>query len=413
MRSSLFRQEVLDAQTGQWAGVIILRRPVSMRVAATVSVLLALALAALLIGGRYTRNVTVGGKLVPGGGAVKTVAPQFGRVIAKRVSEGQFVAEGQVLYELSSERSVAEGGVEQRVGIALLARRRLVEQERQVLQQQLRQRQSDLDVRRQLLGDELRGIEQELKLQQKRAAIAAGTVQRYRALRDQGYISEIQLTQVEGEYVDQQLRQQATARNRLSLARELALLQAEAIQLENQVAISRLQVDKALAVLEQESAEQQGRGGSLVLSPMRGTVTALTVEKGETVSAGAVLATVLPSEHDFAAQLLVPSNAIGFVSAGQPVRMRIAAFPYQKFGYLTGTVQHVERGPREETVDGAKLDAHFRVFVRLDRQSVQAYGRSRALKAGMTLHADIRQETRRLIEWLFDPIRSAVQIPVT
>jgi membrane fusion protein len=44
------------------------------------------------------------------------------------------------------------------------------------------------------------------------------------------------------------------------------------------------------------------------------------------------------------------------------------------------------------------------VTVKLDKQAITAYGKPQALVAGMVLDADIKQDTRRLIEWIFEPI---------
>jgi membrane fusion protein len=42
----------------------------------------------------------------------------------------------------------------------------------------------------------------------------------------------------------------------------------------------------------------------------------------------------------------------------------------------------------------------------LDQQSILAYGNQQALVAGLQLEADVLQETRSLLEWLFEPLFS-------
>ena len=46
------------------------------------------------------------------------------------------------------------------------------------------------------------------------------------------------------------------------------------------------------------------------------------------------------------------------------------------------------------------------VTVRLPAQAVKAYGQNMALQSGMALDADVRIDSRRLIEWVFDPLLS-------
>jgi membrane fusion protein len=46
----------------------------------------------------------------------------------------------------------------------------------------------------------------------------------------------------------------------------------------------------------------------------------------------------------------------------------------------------------------------YRVLVRLEQQTVSAYGKPEALKPGMTVDADILLDRRRLIEWVLEPL---------
>ena len=48
----------------------------------------------------------------------------------------------------------------------------------------------------------------------------------------------------------------------------------------------------------------------------------------------------------------------------------------------------------------------YAVTVRLKSQLIKAYGQDRRLQAGMRLDGDILQETRRLYEWMLEPLYS-------
>jgi membrane fusion protein len=52
-------------------------------------------------------------------------------------------------------------------------------------------------------------------------------------------------------------------------------------------------------------------------------------------------------------------------------------------------------------------ESAYRVVARLDRQSVDAFGRQVALQPDMTVKADIVLEGRSLLAWMFAPILSA------
>jgi membrane fusion protein len=131
---------------------------------------------------------------------------------------------------------------------------------------------------------------------------------------------------------------------------------------------------------------------------------------GQSVSASAALASLVPSGSRLQAQLYAPSAAIGFVRAEQPVRLRFEAFPYQKFGHREGHVLRVSRTPLAPSElaalalpasgdDGAR-EALFRITVALDPSA----GEPLPLVAGMRLQADVLLERRRLVEWLFEPL---------
>lgn len=418
MKLPLFRPEALAARGSQWAGAIVLSRPVPMRLAAGIALGLTLALGCYLVLGEYTRKVRVAGRIVPAAGALKAVAPQFGRIVARQVQDGDSVQAGQVLYELSSERAGESGGIDARIDASLAARRDLLAQERALQTEQLQQHARALQTRHQLIAAEIARLEQEIALQQTRIAGAEKTLARYRALREQGFVSEFQLTQYENDRSDQLGRSQALERAKLTATRDLLQTQADTDQITGQIRLNAAQTERTLASLEQEAAEHQGRSRIQVLAPAAGTVTALAAEPGQAVAAGASLATILPHGSAMEAHLMAPSRAIGFIAPGQTVLLRLSAFPYQKFGQAEGTVVRVEHSPIAEAGTGepgagAEAGGHaepvYRIAVKLARQSVTAYGKEQALRAGMTLEADIRQDRRRLIEWVIDPIISVAK----
>jgi len=134
-------------------------------------------------------------------------------------------------------------------------------------------------------------------------------------------------------------------------------------------------------------------------------------EPGQHVAGGATILTVLPEGSPLEAHLFAPSRAVGFVRAGQEVRLRYPAFPFQKFGSHRGRVASVSRhaiAPGElgyAPPDGSR-EPLYRIKVALESQAVTAYGRPEPLQAGMQVEADVLLDRRRLLEWLFDPLVS-------
>lgn len=409
MNVSLFRQQALDAKVSQLAGNIILARPISIRLAALVSGCIMLALGIFVSCGEYTRKVRVPGQIVPATGAIRVVASQFGRITTRHVHEGDTVERGQVMFELSNERMGASGGVERRINLSLSARRVELAEERKLQIAQLTQRGQALQLRERLIEAEIITKQEEVVLQNTQIESARETLKSYSKLRQKGFISAAQLRQVRTDLNAQMARRKSLEGVVLASRRDLLQTQEDALIIAGQIKLIESQSSRNLALLEQEAAEHDGRTQSHVIAPATGVVTALIHDPGQTVSAGANLATILPAGIELEAHLMVPSRAIGFVEPGQRVLLRLTSFAYQKFGQVPGTVARVERSPIGEVQSVSAVEPTYRVTIKLAQQSVIAYGRKQHFKAGMTLDADILQDRRRLIEWVIDPLISAAK----
>jgi membrane fusion protein len=95
------------------------------------------------------------------------------------------------------------------------------------------------------------------------------------------------------------------------------------------------------------------------------------------------------------------------------VLVRYQAYPYQKFGQYPAQVREVaSTSLRSEdlavpgSVSGTNGELLYRIRLRLQRQSVQAYGETLPLKSGMLVDASVLLEQRRLYEWVLEPLFS-------
>jgi membrane fusion protein len=405
LKTPLFRPAAQAAQQTQWAGTIVLARPVPMRVAATVAGLLAAAIALTLVFGEYTRKVRVTGQIVPDAGSIKVVAGQFGRIASRLVDEGAHVTAGQAMFELVAERASGGGGVDTRIASLLSTRQGELVQTRQLQIAELRQRADALGTRQRAIDAEIASRHQEIALQDIQIKSVRSKLKRYKTLARQGFMSPAQLGQVEDEVTAQLARRKAMESNVLGVERERLLVQEESEAINGKIKLIQSHAAQGLAAVAQEALEHEGRSGARVLAPVAGVVTALALEPGQSVQGGTTLATILPAGSALEARLFVPSRAVGFIEPGQQVLLRLSAFAYQKFGQVEGTVTRVERSPVSDASAGS--EPVYRITVKLRKQAVMAYGRTQQFKAGMQLEADILQDRRRLIEWVIDPLISA------
>jgi hemolysin D len=90
--------------------------------------------------------------------------------------------------------------------------------------------------------------------------------------------------------------------------------------------------------LAQELAKQTHRQTLLELKASQDSVVKdlATHSPGTVVQPGTVLLTLVPKNDILRAEVWVSNEDIGFVRQGQPVKLKFAAFPFQKYGMVEG-----------------------------------------------------------------------------
>jgi membrane fusion protein len=392
-------------------GSIQLLRPLATRVLTVLVVLITFALGFYLFLGHYTHKARVSGYLVPDRGMLRLLSPQAGTLVERRVTEGQTVREGDVLFVLSLERSTQSGDTQEAIQNSLMMRERSL---REAAQQKTQLQQAQIRALDQQLANrhkEQSQLASQLALQRERLQLAQQTHVRFKALHEQGFVSDAQVQIKTEEWLNLKAQLQVIQRQQVQQQRETEQLQAERLELPLQAGVHQGEIQRDLAALTQASVENEAKRQLLIRAPNAGVVTAILASVGQNISPQIPLASLVPSGARLQAHLLAPSSAMGFVKPHQPVLMRDQAYPYQKFGHQHGQVVQISRAPLQNTeladLPTAKSDEPlYRIVVDLDQQEVQAYGQTQQLSPGMQLDADIMLDRRRLIEWIFEPILS-------
>ncbi|AZD61067.1 HlyD family secretion protein [Pseudomonas chlororaphis subsp. aurantiaca] len=413
----LFRREALDARQTNGLGDIVLVRPISFTVLTCLATALAVSVAAFFFFGSYTKRSTISGQLVPVGGQVKVYVPQAGIVFEKFVHEGQRVKRGEPLLTISSERYGSDAEpVQAGISRQLEHRRDSLRGElEKVLRLQLDERDS-LSNKVASLQRELAILAQQADSQRRLVALSSDATQRYQGLMDKGYISVDQLQQRQAELLGQRQALQGLERERATLQQQLTERRNELAGLGARQANQQADIQRQLSALEQNLAESEAKRTLLVTAPETGIATAVLADIGQTVDSSRPLLSIVPADAPMQAELYAPSKSIGFIKPGDSVLIRYQAYPYQKFGQYRGQVRSISQtsvSPAELTsmvggVPGLGKDGEqlYRLQVSLDKQMVTAYGQPRALQSGMLLDADVLQDTRRLYEWVLEPLYS-------
>ena len=120
-----------------------------------------------------------------------------------------------------------------------------------------------------------------------------------------------------------------------------------------QLHAERNEAQGALEKLEQEQARQTHRKDLLELkAPQDSIVKDLaTHTKGTVVQPGTVLLTLVPREEALRAEVWLSNEDIGFIRKGQAVKIKLAAFPFQKYGMVEGTVAHIGADSADSAIE--------------------------------------------------------------
>jgi membrane fusion protein len=378
----------------------------------------ALMILALLAGfvtlGSYTRRSTVAGHLVPVAGMMRVQTPQAGVITERRVVEGQTVRKGDTLYVLNSDR-MGSGAreIQQDIGREIEQRRLSMQGEIQRNQKAQNEELVHLNRRTSALQADGQTIARQIEQQRRRVAVAEDLKKRYQSLADQDYVAKEQLIQKELELSEQQSRLQVLERDVQSTQRELAATAREIDSTKSRYANQNSSLKRTISSAQQELTEVEARRRVVVTAPEDGVATLVSGEVGQMADAARALVSIVPAKTSLQARLFAPSRTIGFIRPGDKVLVRYQAYPYQKFGLHEGRVTSISTAAMSSMeLAGFSLpdlpvgEPVYGITVDLVSQSVMAYGQAQALQAGQRLDADILQETRKLYEWMLEPLYS-------
>lgn len=407
----LFRKEALQHASQRLGGEVILASSLSSR-------LLTGLCASIIIGGTifaatasYARKETVAGWLTPSDGLIRLTARQGGVIEVVHVREGDTVSEGQKIATLRLSSALEAGDSYAALSGSLNAQYRAAVAKAAADLATLSAERRQLTSRRSALSRELAETRRRSELQAERLQLARAEVARAETIAAQGFLPrrDLEARKAAALSIDQEASSLSTAA--LVYQREIGEIDARLEAIPIDISAAEAAAASVRAGLDQQRTLTEAQSTYVVVATVAGRVAALPLDAGQTVAPGASLATIVPRGGELEAELYAPSSAIGFVRAGQDVKLLYQAFPHQKFGTGDGTVMSVSRtvlSPAEVAIPGLQLqEPVFRVRVRLARDSITAYGQTIPLQPGMLVSADIVIDRRTLLEWLLDPLYAA------
>lgn len=418
--------------------------PLPRAVLWTLAALVAVVLAWMIVG-RLDVVAVAHGRLVPQG-FVKILQPAEGGIVREiLVREGDAVEAGQVLVRMDARLAEVDGAaLRTQLDLRRLQVRRIEaelagvplrrfagdppELFAQVEAQHRARKQAHLDAvaAEQAVLDKARSdLRSARELEGKLAKglpIHREQAESWEQLAREGFASKLlaldhrrRYLEAEQELRAQSARVQSAADAIVEAERRVAgLRSAYRRQLEDERAVARAELERHAHELERQDVRQ----GLLELrAPTAGVVKELaTHTPGAVVQPGTVLMTVVPVADAVQAEVWVDQVDAGFVQPAQPVRLKVATYPFQRYGTASGavTVLSPDASDRAASAEGsaeaggASRAPGFRALVGLDVPYLEAQGARLPLTSGMQVTAEIHLGERRVIEYLLSPIRKTL-----
>lgn len=147
-----------------------------------------------------------------------------------------------------------------------------------------------------------------------------------------------------------------------------------------------------------------------VRSPVNGIVKGVEVTTiGGIVAPGQKLMEVVPLDDTLTVEARIRPSDVGQLHAGLPVRVKVHAFDYTRYGGVEGTLE----GISATTFVDEKNQNYFRGTVALGKDYAGSDPAKNKLVPGMTVDAEIIAGERSLLSYLLKPVRAAADTSFT
>jgi len=387
MSSQLTERGSLDVESE-----LLPQEPPPWIIRSTAWLLLAAFLFALLVAivMRLPESVHCQFVLIPATGADPIQSPRQAIISRVAVEEGQPVKLGEVLFVLRSDE--IRGWDTQF---------RTFTEDLRSKEQSLTQSETAYAAQLEIKKAEVEQAKSEVKFRENHASTSRDLVKRMEKLAKLGGESEIDLVKLKldlaGSEKDLSVAQRTV--QQVNLDRERMETEHARQRAEQQSEIEKLKMRIGALKTDLENTHQNLL---TVRSPYEGVITSMDQRTvGSFVQQGQVLCQLTPKDAKPRARMTLSEAGLPKLAIAQRVRYFFEAFPYQRYGAVTGKLDWISPSAIT-TTDGS----HFVALGSLDRYEISPRtGEVLPLRVGMRGQAHIIVGGRTLIEYAFEPIR--------
>jgi membrane fusion protein, hemolysin D len=434
------------------AGIDILYSQPSGLIRAAILVMLLLVVTGLLWSfiGRADIIVSAPGALAPEEDVRRVYAPIEGELVDIYVAEGQPVSKGDVLARLNARDAirVASEALEAQLQLADAEQEhRLFPQRRALMEKQAETLKAELETQQQLHEKRVtEGLTKLAQAQRAKLEEARGNLDKSAHAKD---AAERELAKLQRLYqspggggiaknkvdeardaalaadTDNKLAQANLGSLEFQLSEEYAKAKADLERSDQKVAELKISYDKALDDIKREEYKTELKYKSArlaaeaaarirfdnideenflrILAPVSGIVTHVSfTQAGDKVPASSPLVSIAPAGARTVLKIAINERDRGFLHEGLPVKMKFSAFPYQRYGFITGTLEYISPATQPPEKGAAAV---YKGNVGLDKDYFLVKETKYPLRYGMQATAEIAVQQRRLIDFVLDPMR--------
>ncbi|MEW7860355.1 MULTISPECIES: HlyD family type I secretion periplasmic adaptor subunit [Pseudomonas] len=238
-------------------------------------------------------------------------------------------------------------------------------------------------------------LQESVKALRRSLELAEGEVRLSAPMAHQGLVSEVEIMR---------LRRQANEFN-LQITDRLNRFRSEA---NNELTRSESELAQALEVLK---GREDVMNRTSITAPVRGTVNNIRVTtRGGVIQQGAEIMTLIPLEDRLLVEVKIKPADVAFIYPGLEATVKITAYDYSIYGGLSGKVEHISSDTlfdEEKARTGRENPTYYKVYVRTDRASLDAHGRSFPIIPGMIASVDIKTGEKTVLAYLLKPVLKA------
>ncbi|NDD14228.1 MAG: HlyD family efflux transporter periplasmic adaptor subunit [Betaproteobacteria bacterium] len=128
---------------------------------------------------------------------------------------------------------------------------------------------------------------------------------------------------------------------------------------------------------------------------------------GSVVPAAEVMFTLVPLDSPLQAELRIAARDVGFVKPGDPVKVKLDAFPFQKFGTLKGEITTVSEDAFTKDrgdLQSPNMGSYYLARVKLASLTLERRTDEVLIRPGSSLSGEIRIGQRTVMSYFIYPL---------